>query len=404
MVPVRTGLFWVFASLVCLGLGCWRNSSLWLTLGWVLAVALGLWVGRRKAAAEADRFRRELAEQKLQWEAVLEGMEDGVLTLGPGFKVVTFNRAAEEITGWSRDRVIGRCCGDLFEGGERLEKMARGEVDPVPHEQLLKVRDGVKKALSFAPSRNPRGEELSLVVVFRDVSKVKELEHLRHDFTTTLSHELRTPLTSIKGYLNTLMHRRAEDFSTQKVKSTLAIINHQVDRLSRLIADLLDAARLESQALRVHPRPTRLGPLLRQVVVAFQEREPRFDIVFQVDERLEALADPEQLSTVLEHLLSNALKYSIPGGPIEVKAQSEGSRVRISVRDEGVGIPFDQQARIFEMYHRVETGDTRTHYGVGMGLYIVKKVIEAHRGEITVESAPGCGATFSFTLPQRADR
>ncbi|MGE0491794.1 MAG: ATP-binding protein [Vulcanimicrobiota bacterium] len=350
------------------------------------------------------RLHRQLKGERVFSYVVLEEMEDGVFTLDAELKLATFNRAAETITGWTRQQVLGRACHEVFSQdnyGRLLEQMATGEVAVVPQELKMPVRDGVQKYIYFQPSRHesPRPTGPSLVVVFRDISKVRELENLRNDFTTTLSHELRTPLTSIKGYIHTLMHKKAEKFSSEKLQSVLAIVNHQVDRLSRLIADLLEAARLGSQALEVHPRPVRVAGLISEVIEAYREKEPGFPVSLECPDGAQVLCDPDQIRYVLEHLLSNAVKYSIPGGQIQIVASPESSLLRVAIRDEGVGIPFDQQQRIFEMYHRVDTENTRSHYGVGMGLYIAKKVIEAHGGGIEVESAPGYGSTFSFTLP-----
>lgn len=357
------------------------------TVGQVAAVAVSNW-----------RLYRQLLTEKRFSESVLEEMEDGVFTLNSELRITSFNRAAEAMTGWARQRVVGMPCQEVF--GQLSPDLSWAalvarESPPRQIDRKISVRDGLGKDLRFVPSVPGQGP--ALVVVFRDISRMRELEQLRLDFTATLSHELRTPLTSIKGYLQTLMHRKAAEFDHEKRQSYLAIINHQADRLNRLIMDLLEAARLSSEALEVHPRPTDLGELLRRSIA--DHVHGKNPIQLRCGELALACCDPEQIGYVLNHLLSNALKYSVPGGEVEVMCERRGTSLAVDIKDEGVGIPFDQQDRIFDMYHRVETGNTRTHYGVGMGLYIARKIVEAHGGTISVKSAPGCGSTFSFSLP-----
>lgn len=358
------------------------------TVGQVAAVAISNW-----------RLYRQLLTEKRFSENVLEEMEDGVFTVNRDLRVVSFNRAAEATTGWQREKVLGMPCQELFgelsSGELTWAALVSREAPPRQVDRKVPVRDGHVKDLRFVPSVPGQGP--ALIVVFRDISRMRELEQLRLDFTATLSHELRTPLTSIKGYLQTLMHRKAAEFDHEKRQSLLAIINHQADRLNRLIMDLLDAARLSSEALEVHPRPTDLADLLRRSIA--DHGHGKNAIQLECPEPALACCDPEQIGYVLGHLLSNALKYSVPGGEVEVRCERRGISLAVDIKDEGVGIPFDQQDRIFDMYHRVETGNTRTHYGVGMGLYIARKIVEAHGGTISVKSAPGCGSTFSFCLP-----
>jgi len=359
------------------------------TVGQVAAVAVSNW-----------RLYRQLLTEKRFSESILEEMDDGVFTVNSDLRVTSFNRSAENLTGWKRAKVLGMPCQELFGelSSEELTWSALVSREAVPRQvdRKVPVRDGHVKDLRFVPSVPGQGP--ALVVVFRDISKMRELEQLRLDFTATLSHELRTPLTSIKGYLQTLMHRKAATFDHEKRQSYLAIINHQADRLNRLIMDLLEAARLSSEALEVHPRPTDLAELLRRSI-ADHGHDNKHPIQLRCAEPALACCDPEQIGYVLNHLLSNALKYSVPGGEVEVLCERRGTSLAVDIKDEGVGIPFDQQDRIFDMYHRVETGNTRTHYGVGMGLYIARKIVEAHGGTISVTSAPGCGSTFSFCLP-----
>ncbi|MEW6279921.1 MAG: ATP-binding protein [Candidatus Eremiobacterota bacterium] len=352
-------------------------------------------------ALQRNRLLMQLRREKQASEAVLEHMADGVFTLDARLRLTGFNQAAERITGWPRAQLLGLTVDEVFgdpESAQHLLQILDGSQPISSYEREVPVRDGVRKILAFSPTAFEGPSGPALIVVFRDISRIRELELLRGDFTATISHELRTPITSIKLNVHNMMHKKYR-FDPEVTRSNLSIIGHQADRLSRLIQDLLEAARLDSQALEVRPRNVDVGTLISKVVDDYRNKEAVHPILWQPPEGLRVHCDPDQLRYVLDHLMSNAIKYSVPGGPVELAAELRGSLLAISVRDEGVGIPFDHQEKIFEKYHRVEVGNTRTHYGVGLGLFIARKVVEAHGGQITVSSVPGSGSTFTVTLP-----
>lgn len=369
-------------------------QELLLSLARVMGVAVQNW-----------RLYAQLRKEKQSSEAILEHMADGVFTLGRRLELTSFNQAGERITGWSRGQLLGKSFADVFgdsEGQRHLADVLAGRQPATTFERQVSVRDGLKKIVAFSPSvLDPdvqHDDRTALIVVFRDITRLRELEMLRGDFTATLSHELRTPITCIKGYLHNMMHKKYR-FEPETTRSHLGIINTQADRLNRLIQDLLEAARLDSQVLEVRTRNIDLGALVSRVVDGYRLKEPDRVLRWESPGELPASCDPDQIRYVLDHLLSNAVKYSSEGGLVEVTCERHGELFSISVRDEGCGIPFDHQEKIFEKYHRVEIGNTRSHYGVGLGLFIARKIVEAHGGQITVQSAPNCGSTFQFTIP-----
>ncbi|MBT9589045.1 PAS domain S-box protein [bacterium] len=335
--------------------------------------------------------------------SVIESLEDGVLLVDRSGLVVSGNRAAGQILGLAIDLLPGKALADLIplpEGTSWSEEVQRRRLVPSFEVNLKRVNQPPVDVLVvnyLAATRLTTSSGLAVTVVLRDITKQRELENLRSDFTATLSHELRTPLTSMKGYLQTLMHRKARQFDMDKIQSIVSVVNGQADQLQRLIQELLEAAKMRSQDLEIRPRPVELGALFSECLA--ENSNQKVQQVVTAPEPCWALCDPERIRSVLEHLLSNAQKYSLPGGTVELGCRVEQNSVYCWVRDEGVGIPHDQQEKIFEMYHRLDTGNRRTHYGVGVGLYIARKVVEGHGGAISVNSAPGCGATFSFTLP-----
>lgn len=360
----------------------------------VMAVAIQNW-----------RLYAQVRKEKQTSEAILEHMADGVFTLGRRLELTSFNQAGERITGWSRTQLMGRSYGEVFsdmEGQRHLADVLAGRQPATTFEVQVPVKDGLRKVVAFSPSvlapDEQHDDKTALIVVFRDITRIRELEMLRGDFTATLSHELRTPITCIKGYLHNMMHKKYR-FEPEVTRGHLDIINTQADRLNRLIQDLLEAARLDSQALEIRTKNIDLSNLISRVVDAYRLKEPDKVLRWEPNGDLRASCDPDQIRYVLDHLLSNACKYSTEGGLVDVSCERRGAVFSISVRDEGCGIPFDHQEKIFDKYHRVEVGNARTHYGVGLGLFIARKIVEAHGGEITVQSAPNAGSTFVFTVP-----
>ena len=225
----------------------------------------------------------------------------------------------------------------------------------------------------------------------------RELARMQDEFVSTVSHELRTPLGFIKGYTTTLLRNDAEWDSAARLEF-LKIIDEEADRLRELIDNLLDSSRLESGTLSMTLEPVRLSTLLRDTVSRAQALYPGMPLRTDVPDDLPILqVDATRLSQVLDNLLSNADKYA-QGAEVTVSARVEGPAVVVRVRDQGPGIPPQHQSRLFERFFRVPGAKSMIR-GTGLGLYICRKIVEAHGGEIMVESVAGGGTCFAFSLP-----
>jgi signal transduction histidine kinase len=227
---------------------------------------------------------------------------------------------------------------------------------------------------------------------------------MKSEFVSTVSHELRTPLTSIKGFIRTLLDDIDGYYDRETQMEFYRIIDTECDRLVRLINDLLNLSRIESgRALDLVLGEVDLRELISRVVDsqrAYTDRH-RFEVIIPAD-LPKLIADRDKIDQVLTNLLSNAVKYSPDGGRVVVSARDLGDgKVSVSVADQGIGIPDDQIGRLFTRFHRVDSGDSRKQYGTGIGLYLVKHLIEAHRGEVSVASRVGEGSTFTFVLPTK---
>ncbi len=225
----------------------------------------------------------------------------------------------------------------------------------------------------------------------------RQLARMQDEFVSTVSHELRTPLGFIKGYTTTLLRQDAEWDATTRVEF-LRIIDEEADRLRELIDNLLDSSRLESGAIGMTREPTRIGPLLRSVVERAQSAYPEMALRVDAPEGLPILEiDSTRIAQVLDNLLSNAAKYA-PGAPVALRARREGEELVIEVEDQGPGIAPEHTSQMFQRFYRVPNTQ-RTVRGTGLGLYICRKIVENHGGQIGIDSQPGRGARFFFTLP-----
>lgn len=226
----------------------------------------------------------------------------------------------------------------------------------------------------------------------------RELARMQDEFVSTVSHELRTPLGFIKGYVTTLM-RQDTEFDNATRAEFLRIIDEEADRLRELIDNLLDSSRLESGAIGMTREPARLGPLLRSVAERAHAAYPEMQLEIEAPNNLPVLEiDSTRIAQVLDNLLSNAAKYA-PGKPVVLRARADDERVILEVQDLGPGIGPEHILNLFQRFYRVP-GNQRTVRGTGLGLYICRKIVEAHDGEIGVESQPGEGTRFYVSLPR----
>ncbi len=227
--------------------------------------------------------------------------------------------------------------------------------------------------------------------------ELKELDQLKSEFVSMVSHELRAPLTNINGSIELML--ADGDMDPESQRTMLRIIGEQSARLTRLVQGILNVSRIEARKLEIHPQAVDVRPLMEKVIENLAQRENIHEFELPESPLPLVWADPDRLEEILANLIDNAVKYSPEGGTIKLSARESDGRLIISVTDPGVGIPAKELDKIFEKFHRVDRGDARTTYGHGLGLYISKRFIEAHGGDIWVESKLGKGSTFSFTLP-----
>src|SRR5579883_1708131 len=243
-----------------------------------------------------------------------------------------------------------------------------------------------------------RGRPWAVLSVLHDITQFKEQEQRKDEFIAMAGHELRTPLTSLKGFLHLLSQRLRKQQDTQAL-AYLERVNHQVTRLTKLVTDLLDISRMQTGQLDYTMQPFQLDALVREIVETVREGTASHHIRLEGQTRATVLGDADRIGQVLINLLTNAIRYSPDADMIVVRLSTEREHACVSVQDFGPGIAREHQQKIFERYYQVSNAIHRPFAGLGIGLYLAREIIKRHHGSISVESVPGQGAIFSFTLP-----
>jgi PAS domain S-box-containing protein len=364
-------------------------------------------------AVHNARLYQQVSQEKARLDAIIEHSGDGVMILEPDRRITVFNRALIVMSGIPAEDAVGRYCYHVLHldnveppGGDLCDE-ATVPIFHSTNERLyvegdIHRRDGsvVTVGITYSPLFNDEGKLVNITASVRDITRFREAEEMKSTFISVVSHELKTPVALIKGYAGTLSREDAE-WGRQTVRESLAVIEEEADRLTELIDNLLDVSRLQAGALKLEIGFVDVARLAEKTVEKFRTQTTRHTFAMDFPADLPIVpGDEMRLRQVLDNLLSNAIKYSPDGGRIRVSGRADDRQVYVAVTDEGVGIPEDEQENVFDRFYRVRSGVGQRTKGAGLGLFLVKAVVEAHGGRVWVESQPGHGSTFVFTLPR----
>jgi two-component system phosphate regulon sensor histidine kinase PhoR len=358
------------------------------------------------------QYLSELQRERDTNAALLDGAADAVAVVDRDLRLLRFNAAMEELSGIDAETATGGYAPALlkFEGPDGLilegadyplravldggEPMAGAEL------RLYVAGEGERWiSATFSPILDAEeGKPALALAVLRDITAAKEMQAMQRDFVSIVSHELRAPLTAIKGFAKTLL-QRGEQLTPETRHNFLSTVNSQSDRLARLVDDLLQVSRIDARRLRVEIAPQHPRDVLEDLLRQFQTKWTR-TIELDVPESISPIAaDRNKLEEVLINLIDNAVKYSPAGTPVRITANEDRGQVEIGVEDGGAGIAPEDSAKLFQKFQRLSTPATRDVGGTGLGLYIVKGLVDAMGGRVWVESAPGSGSRFAFAIP-----
>ena len=410
----------------------------------------------RRALDEAEgRIKRKEAEEAVknsarEWHVTFDAIRDPIFLTDLAGKILRYNTAMAEFSQRSSAEIAGHSCRLLVCKLESMEKCPLNQMKKSHRREtgVLAIR-GRYFELTVDPLFDKTGDLIGAVHIMADITqrkkaedklkqyqehleelveertsklekeilerrkaeglikeqneRLKELDRMKSDFLSTAAHELRTPLTSIVGFSEILLKKKLDE---ERRNRFLKIINEESMSLSALINDLLDVSRIESgRGFKIKKAPTDPRGIILENVDLFQVQSDKHIFKVTVPDDLPKIElDKDKIDQVMENLLSNAIKFSPKGGKIAVSLKKADRLVKISVSDTGMGIPKKDLPHIFEKFYRAENASMQAIGGTGLGLGIVKYIIESHGGKISVESKLGKGSTFSFTLPIRTSK
>jgi two-component system phosphate regulon sensor histidine kinase PhoR len=379
-------------------------------LALIAAIALHFWwrkkFRRQQLQVQFDiedfqrRQKQTTIEGQAQQQVLFNSMLEGLLLLDRNRRIYLANRAFKNLFG-IKTELRGKTVMEALRVHELAELVERAETEKQVLDYELKLPDLSERWLQVnaAVISNSTGEREGTILVFHDLTRLKQLERTREEFVANVSHELRTPLSLIKGYVETLLDGARSN--PEVAERFLKIIERNTQRLDLLIQDLLTISALESERIKLNLQPVELRSLVEKI---FSDLKPpatnkNVELFNQLPE-LTATADVNRLEQVLANLVDNAIKYGRAQGHVTVGGKKlDDGKLEIFVQDDGPGIPAESLDRVFERFYRVDKARSRDQGGTGLGLSIVKHIVQAHGGEVWVKSELGKGATFFFTLP-----
>ncbi|MBI3307452.1 MAG: PAS domain S-box protein [Candidatus Omnitrophica bacterium] len=360
------------------------------------------------------RENKRLKDEKERVDSVIRNLAEGLLVVDKNGKVILMNPAAERLLGVKQAEKKGKHVTDGI-GTEHMVAMTAGNLrdvhDTSKHVELLSLNDETKRVLqaSTAVIENEDGHTVGMVSVLSDVTREKELSELKTKFVSNVSHELRTPLVAIQKSLALILAKDVGEVNPEQEKF-LNIANRNIDRLSRLINDLLDISKLEAGKMTPHSKKVPVRELVRHVISTMETwiKDKKLKVETRFPETLlEAEVDPDMITQVLTNFMGNAVKFTPDGGtltveiegPIADASMGPAGAVEIAVRDTGIGISPEDQKKIFDKFVQVSLLQPAGVSSTGLGLAIAREIVELHSGKIWVESELGKGSRFAFRLP-----
>ncbi len=366
----------------------------------VALVAQALEGARAALQRTLDALRRE----KVWANHLLEAIVEGIVTLDRRGHITFFSHGAERITGWKRDEVIERPCDQVFQTVESDAPFTQLIPAPGRRQKItVALRDGRQAVLAVTGAQllPPEGGDARVALVFRDVSEEEAVHRLLGHFLANVAHEFRTPLSALAASVELLLDQ-APDLSAAELRELLTSLHLGVLGLQTLVDNLLEGASIEAGRFRISPRPSNLGEIIAEAIRTMQ---PLLDkhgqrLMVELPAAVPVVqADPRRTAQVLVNLLSNASKYGPDDAEIAISAALREGWVRVAVADQGPGVPPESRQALFRRFVQPQTGHGKAQYGIGLGLSVVRAVVEAHGGQVGISDGPGNGSVFWFTLP-----
>ena len=357
---------------------------------------------------EREKVQEALQESEARKAAVFDTALDSIITMDAMGKIVEFNPAAEQMFGYARHEVIDQDMAELIIPPSLREQHRQGLAHYLMTGEGIMIgnrveivamrRDGSEFPIELAVTRVPKAGYAMFTGTIRDITERIELERRKDEFISMASHELKTPVTSLKGFTN-LFQRRLANQSDEKALYYLTRMDAQLNKLTKLISDLLDASKIQTGKLTYREETFDLDGLVKETIENLQAAIDTHQLHLVGTAEAQIFGDRDRIGQVLINLLTNAIKYSPQNNSVFIRLARDAKNATVSVRDSGIGIAQEHQQKIFDRFYQVTDSEEKTYPGLGIGLYLSSEIIKRHGGTMWVESEKGKGAIFCFTLP-----
>lgn len=358
-----------------------------------------------RTRVELRQTLTSLQQEKAWVDHLLQAIVEGIMILDENGRITYFSEGATRITGWQESQVAMRSCDDVFHLTDG--DMPFSKIIPPPGRRRtiwVRVADGQPAGLSITRAEllPPDAQSAQVAIVFRDVSEEEAVQRLLSNFLTNITHEFRTPLTALAASVE-LMLDQTDSLTQNELEQMLTWLHLGILGLQTLVDNLLETASLEAGRFKISPRPTDLGEIIaeatRQVHPLLQKYQQHLVVEMPTVTMPVVHADARRIVQVLVNLLSNANKYGPPDSEITVTASLQDEWVKIEVADRGPGVPDGYESNLFHRFLHVDVDSEKKRFGVGLGLWVVKAIVEEHGGVVGVDNRSGGGSIFWFTLP-----
>ena len=338
-----------------------------------------------------------LQQEKSKMETTFKYMADGVLTVDIYGNIIHANPVAKNLLSLNDDEekyddVVNKINGNML--------LANLESKGYHGTEILE-KDGETYNVDYAPFMNNKNEIGGVIIVFKNITEQYKIDKLQKEFVANVSHELKTPITTIKSYTETLLDGAVEE--KQTAEDFLSVINSETDRMSRLVSDLLKLSRMDYEQTKWKKEKLNLNKIVNQVakklVIQAQMKNVTMH-VSQIPEDINVLFDRDGFEQILLNIAGNAIKYTPENGNVWIDANKVNENINLSVKDDGIGIPREDQARVFERFYRVDKARSRELGGTGLGLSIARQIAEAHDCALTINSELNKGTEIVITIPE----
>ncbi|MCM8775123.1 MAG: ATP-binding protein [Candidatus Omnitrophica bacterium] len=361
---------------------------------------------------ELRKANARIEQEKVRYEALLASIGDGMIAVDRDGKIIMMNIRAQDMLGLTDTSCVGKPFQDVFSIEDEKGNLFSIEQRPLSiclatGKRVTAVayyRTGGNSKFPAAITASPiilEGQIIGVIEIFRDITKEKEVDLMKSEFISTVSHELRTPLTGVRESVAQVLEKILGPINSEQAEF-LSIALKELDRLATIINDLLDVAKIEAGKMELRKAWFDINVLIRDFIFEYQRVMENKNLMLKSHSSAQSLrvfADAEKVKQIITNLVSNAYKFTDPGGMVIIEAAEAKGEVQISVTDTGYGIPKEDLERIFERFVQVGRTYGPGIKGTGLGLAICKSLVELHQGRIWVESEAGKGARFTFTLP-----